>query len=268
MERGAPIVVALALSMIPACGAAPSSSAPVAPSAESKPQSDLTPALAESEWAILDKRESRARTRELEMIVVEIKRLEPLLVSMSQESKDRPATLRLLAEDYVELAVAAQRDGQAATARGDQALASSRKVTTERSRRGAINYYSLLINQYGGTPPVYANLDEAEYGLAIEYYLSGDAPRTRKVLLDLVKQMPGSKYTGRAYVLFGELFASEVPGDKSRYRAANQAFSKAASASSEQDVAKLALTRLAAVALVAGDPTTANSARFQRDALP
>jgi TolA-binding protein len=240
-------VVEIALSMLAACGGRPSapgtaapgrSSSPEVVSQQGKPQGDRTADLEESEWAILDKRESRTRTRELEMVVREIKGLEGQFFSLNEDSKDRPMLLRQLAEDYVELAFAAQRDVAAATAIGDLAGAASRKVTLARSRRGAINFYLLLVNEYGGKtsprfrdnpPPVYADLDEAKYYLAVEYYVSEDAPRTRRVLLDLVEDNPTSKFAGRAYVLFGEMFASEVPGDRTKYRPARLAFSRAAS---------------------------------------
>jgi len=110
---------------------------------------------------IRDQRQTALKQRVLALLVTEIQQLESLLRSTETRSKDRPQLLRRLAEDYVELENAAFREKTVAEVSRDaaktsnpreaqkqQSIAVSRKTTMERSRKAAIRYYSILVDDY------------------------------------------------------------------------------------------------------------------------
>src|SRR5580704_1044743 len=195
-----------------------------------------------------DLRKSALQQRVLALLVTEIQQLESLYRTTEARSKDRPMLLRRLAEDYVELENAAFREKTVAEVARDaakksnpreaqkqQSIANSRKTTREKSRKAAIRYYSLLVDDYSGQPsttfpqnppPAYAGLDEVYYYLAYEYEQSGDTANARRVYLDLITKTPNSKYISNAYLAFGELFFNEAQGDPSKWEPAKQAYQK------------------------------------------
>ncbi len=197
---------------------------------------------------IRDQRQTALKQRVLALLVTEIQQLESLLRSTETRSKDRPQLLRRLAEDYVELENAAFREKTVAEVSRDaaktsnpreaqkqQAIAVSRKTTMERSRKAAIRYYSLLVDDYSGQPsntfqtnppPAYPTLDEVYYYLAYEYEQSGDTANARRVYLDLITKTPNSKYISNAYLAFGELFFNEAQSDPAKWEPAKQAYQK------------------------------------------
>ena len=77
------------------------------------------------------------------------------------------------------------------------------------ARKKAIDYYTLIVNDY----PNYPQLDEVLYYLAYEYEQANDLENARKVYYDLIKKAPQSKYIPNAYLAFGELFFNEAQGD-------------------------------------------------------
>jgi len=197
---------------------------------------------------VRDARQSALKQRALALLVTEIQQLESLLKATENTSSDRPKLLRRLAEDYVELENAAFREKTEAEVKRDgfktsnprqaqaqQSIATSRKTTMERSRKAAIRYYSLLVDDYSGQPsttfpqnppPAYPVLDEVYYYLAYEYEQSGDTANARRVYLDLITKTPNSKYISNAYLAFGELFFNEAQGDPSKWEPAKQAYQK------------------------------------------
>ena len=197
---------------------------------------------------IRDQRQTALKQRVLALLITEIQQLESLYKSTDLRSKDRPMLLRRMAEDYVELENAAFREKTEAEIKRDnfkgsnpreagkqQAIANSRKTTMERSRKAAINDYSLLVTDYSGQPstnfasnppPAYPLLDEVYYYLAYEYEQAGDTANARRVYLDLITKTPNSKYIPNAYLAFGELFFNEAMGDPTKWEPAKQAYMK------------------------------------------
>ena len=197
---------------------------------------------------IRDQRQSALKQRVLALLITEIQQLESLYKSTEVRSKDRPQLLRRLAEDYVELENAAFREKTEAEVKRDnfkqsnpreagkqQAIANSRKTTMDRSRKAAINYYTVLVTDYSGQPsttfatnppPAYPLLDEVYYYLAYEYEQAGDTGNARRVYLDLITKTPNSKYIPNAYLAFGELFFNEAMGDPTKWEPAKQAYMK------------------------------------------
>jgi tetratricopeptide (TPR) repeat protein len=193
--------------------------APVAPStalsARPEPTSDIPFAV-----GIRDPRPSVSHQRVLPLIITEIQQLEALLKSTHVSSPDRPAMLRRLAEDYVELQNAAFRD-------------EARRTTMIAARKHAIDYYTLLTTEYAGDPSAtfpsnppasYPNLDEVYYYLAYAYEQAADTANARRVYLQLIVKQPNSKYVPYAYLSFGELFFAEAKADPSRWEFAKQAY--------------------------------------------
>jgi tetratricopeptide (TPR) repeat protein len=195
-----------------------------------------------------DQRQTALKQRALALLVTEIQQLESLLHATENSSTDRPKLLRRLAEDYVELENAAFREKTIAEVQRDawkksnprgaqnqQQIVNSRKNTMEKSRKAAIRYYSMLVDDYSGQPsttfpqnppPAYPVLDEVYYYLAYEYEQSGDTANARRVYLDLITKTPNSKYISNAYLAFGELFFNEAMSDPSKWEPAKQAYQK------------------------------------------
>jgi TolA-binding protein len=195
-----------------------------------------------------NQRATALKQRVLALLITEIQQLESLLKATEARSKDRPMLLRRLAEDYVELENAAFREKTEAEVKRDnfrsknpheagrqQAIANSRKTTMDRARRAAINYYTILVNDYSGQPsqtfatnppPAYPLLDEVYYYLAYEYEQASDTANARRVYLDLITKTPNSKYIPNAYLAFGELFFNEAQGDPTKWDPAKQAYIK------------------------------------------
>ena len=125
-----------------------------------------------------DDRTSRLKARQKGLLVTEIQGLENLFSSTGRGATDRPTLARRLAEDYVELESAAFRDKTNAEIARDgakktnpsqagqfQTQANSADNVQKAARNKAIQYYSLVKNDY----PAYPQLDEVLYFLAYEY---------------------------------------------------------------------------------------------------
>src|SRR6202041_661393 len=97
--------------------------------------------------AMRDARRSRLQPRSVGLVVTELQQLETLKGVTEPSSPDHPTLLRRLAEDYVELEIAAASD--------------RRKV--EAARAGAIRAYGELVTTHGATYPL---VDEVRYYLA------------------------------------------------------------------------------------------------------
>ena len=151
-----------------------------------------------------DERQSALKQRALALLVTEIQRLERCFDATENTSPDRPQApppsrrgLRRARERGVpredrtpRSRATPPRRANPREAQKQQSIANSRKTTLERSRKAAIRYYSMLVDDYSGQPsttfqqnppPAYPELDEVYYYLAYEYEQAGDtrqrAPR-------------------------------------------------------------------------------------------
>jgi TolA-binding protein len=148
-----------------------------------------------------DLRRHSARTQAL--LVTELQQLEQLLATVATTSPDRPALLRRLAEDYVELRKAAP----------NTAAAASRK---------AIDRYETLTREY----PNYPLSDEVLYYLALEHETLHDMMNARRTYYDLIKRYPSSSFIPYAYFAFGEMFFHEASSDPTKWDFAKQAYTE------------------------------------------
>jgi TolA-binding protein len=183
--------------------------------------------------AIRDGRKERLQARQKALLVTEIAKLEQLFGTTSKNSPDRPQLARRLAEDYVELESSAFRDKTQAEIDRDslkktnpaeagkkQATANDAEKTMKAARKKAVDYYTMVVNDY----PNYPALDEVLYYLAYEYEQAQDNNNARRVYYDLIKKRPDSKYIPNAYLAFGELFFNEAQGDPSKWDTAGDAY--------------------------------------------
>ncbi len=196
-----------------------------------------------------DDRKARLQARSRTLLVTEIPGLETLFAATKKSAPDRPNLARRLAEGYVELESAANREAtendikaQDAKKKGKsqdanaaaQASATSKKVL-EAARKNAIKYYSLLKDQYPKwcQTPNAADAaksqgcgDEVLYYLAYEYEQAKDYDKARKVYFELIQNWPKSKYIPNAYLAFGELFFQDAQGDPSKWSFAEQSYNE------------------------------------------
>lgn len=182
-----------------------------------------------------DERKSRLQARQRALLVTEIQGLERLFETTKKNAPDRPQLGRRLAEAYVELEAAAFRDKTEAEIKRDslkksnpqgagqqQTQANQAAAVLKAARKKAIDYYTLIVNDY----PNYGQLDEVLYYLAYEYEQANDLKNARSVYYDLIKKRPDSKYIPNAYLAFGELFFNEAQGDPSKWDLAAQAYAE------------------------------------------
>ncbi len=207
------------------------------PPREMNKQKDVKPTNPTEEMAAgtRDMRTTRLKARARALLITEIQGLERLYKRTAKNSPDRPQLIRRLAEGYVELESAAERDkieaevkaqdnkskkGQdkvVAAARRDAAQA---KKIVEAARKSAIQYYTLMAKGY----PTYSKIDEVLYYLAYEYERAGDLKNARAVYFELISKAPKSKYIPNAYLAFGELFFLDAQGDPANWELARDAY--------------------------------------------
>src|SRR6187402_1129312 len=121
-----------------------------------------------------DTRKNRLQARARALLITEIQGLERLYKRTAKKSPDRPQLVRRLAEGYVELESAAQRDKIASDIKAQDAKAKKQNATKFRNdaaqatkivaaaRDKAIAYYTMMKTDY----PNYSKLDEVLYYLA------------------------------------------------------------------------------------------------------
>ncbi len=141
-----------------------------------------------------------ATPRPPSLLRTELAALQRLLAATSQSAPDRPALLRRLANECVELRKA------------DDASASAE----------AIRYYTELARSYPSSP----NVDEDLYYLALESLVTGDLVGSRKAFYELIKSSPSSRFVPYAYFAFGDVFLQEAATDATKYDLAQQAYTK------------------------------------------
>jgi TolA-binding protein len=183
-----------------------------------------------------DSRTTRLQARSRALLITEIGGLERLYKNTSKKDKDRAQLVRRLAEGYVELESAANRDMIEAQIKADDAKAKKQRTTYDaqklealkakkilgEARKKAIVFYKVMKRDY----PDYSKFDEILYYLAYEYEQAGELDDARKVYLELIDKAPKSKYVPNAYLAFGELFFAEAMADPSKWQLAASAYSK------------------------------------------
>ncbi len=179
-----------------------------------------------------DARKFRLKNRAQALLIREISGLERLFKTTPKNDPDRPQLIRRLAEGYVELEGAAQRDRIQNEIKVQDARRKKQNNTTARAaaikakkieaaaRKKAIAYYSLMKQSY----PNYSKIDEILYYLAYEYEQGKDLANARKIYFELIQKAPNSPYIPNAYLAFGELFFQEAQGDPSAWPLAEQAY--------------------------------------------
>lgn len=183
-----------------------------------------------------DSRQTRLKARSRALLITEIGGLERLFRKTSKQDADRPQLVRRLAEGYVELESAANRDMTEANIKADDAKnkkqrntydesrkeAAKAKKILEEARNKAILYYRVMKRDY----PDYSKIDEVLYYLAYEYEQANQLDDARKVYLELIEKAPKSKYVPNAYLAFGELFFNEAMAEPAKWALAASAYEK------------------------------------------
>src|SRR6478735_2457477 len=199
-----------------------------------KRQDDSKPVNPEemTKLAERDTRKNRLQARARALLITEIQGLERLYKRTPKKSPDRPQLVRRLAEGYVELESAAQRDKIAADISAQDAKRKKQDASKFRSdaaaadkilaaaRKSAISYYTLMKTDY----PDYSKIDEVLYYLAYEYEQGGDLKNARATYFELIQKAPKSAYIPNAYLAFGELFFQEAQGDPSKWELSAAAY--------------------------------------------
>lgn len=206
------------------------------PPVEKKDRKDLKPTNPDvSQTAGLrDERTTRLKARARALLITEISGLERLYASTRKKSPDRPQLVRRLAEGYVELEAAANRDKIQGEVDADDAKraknkskydkarneAAKAKKVLDSARQNAIKFYNVMKKDY----PTYSKIDEVLYYLAYEYEQAADLDNARKVYFELIQKAPKSKYVPNAYLAFGELFFQEAMGDPAKWALSSEAY--------------------------------------------
>lgn len=160
-----------------------------------------TSALTDAENDALDSRTSYRSPRATALLVTELSGLTTLLNATPETAPDRPLLVRRIAEDYVELARAAERDAARSNPSADPrraaTLARAQRQVATTARRAAIASYTALL----ALP--YAQSDEARYYLALERARVGDMEGARRSATDLIASGSRSAWASRARLLLG-----------------------------------------------------------------
>lgn len=208
------------------------------PRERKKRDDDLAPRTASESMSAgqRDTRSSRLQARSRALLITEITGLERLYRQTPKGDKDRPQLVRRLAEGYVELESAANRDMVEAEIARDDAKrkrqksaydkskkeASKAKAILKEARKNAIRYYRIMKRDY----PTYSKIDEVLYYLAYEYEQANELDKARKAYLELIEKKPKSQYVPYAYLAFGELFFNDAMADPSKWALAASAYRK------------------------------------------
>src|SRR6187549_739973 len=184
-------------------------------------------------YAERDTRQNRLQARARALLITEIQGLERLYKRTAKKSPDRPQLTRRLAEAYVELESAANRDKIAADVQSQDAKkknpgaaakfkadAVQAEKIVKAAREKAIVYYTMMKNDY----PDYSKLDEVLYYLAYEHEQGGNLKDARSIYFELIQKAPKSPFIPYAYLAFGELFFQESQADPSKWDLAAAAY--------------------------------------------
>lgn len=201
-----------------------------------KRQDDVKPVNPDElkKFAERDTRKNRLQARARALLITEIQGLERLYKRTDKKSADRPQLTRRLAEAYVELESAANRDKIAADIQAQDAKAKKNDAGANKfkadavqaqkivkaARDKAIVYYTQMKNDY----PDYSKLDEVLYYLAYEHEQGGNLKEARSTYFELIQKAPKSPFIPYAYLAFGELFFQEAQGDPAKWDLAAAAY--------------------------------------------
>jgi len=133
----------------------------------------------------------------------EIEQLATLFASTPQSSPERASIARRLAEDWVELEVAAPND-----------------LTRASARVEVMKYYTLLETDF----PTYPQLDEVYFRHAYECEQAHDPAKAQSLYGEIVQRFPSSKYAANAYLAIGEMYFDQAQSDPSKLDFAAQAY--------------------------------------------
>jgi tetratricopeptide (TPR) repeat protein len=183
-----------------------------------------------------DTRKARLEARSRALLITEISGLSRLFAKTKKADKDRAQLVRRLAEGYVELGSAANRDMVEAEIRRDEAKRKKQRNTYDKEKREALKAKKILAEARGKAIafyrvmkrdyPDYSKIDEILYYLAYEYEQAGKLDNARKVYLELIEKAPKSEYVPNAYLAFGELFFNDAMADPSKWALAESAYQK------------------------------------------
>ena len=218
--------------------------------------------------SVRDERFSRRAPRATALLIVEVQGLESLYRATPMASPDRPKLLRRLAENYAELALAAERElAQQALATAARSPSLDRRVTAARAE--AIAHYQILDDEYprwcavpsAGDPATGTGCaDEVLYYLGLTAERAGQLDLARRSYLSVVQDHPQSRFIPAAYLAFGELFRAEADKDRSKLPLARQAYLEVVTyPPPENHVYGYAQYRLAEVHALEGDDPEALS---------
>lgn len=158
---------------------APSAAEPEPPSPE-PPAAAAAPAALPASATARDPRRSSASPRPRALLVTELQALERLFQATPKSSPDRPTLMRRLAEGYVELEHAAEREVGGA------------KVV-QAARKNALKYYLAVRSDY----PTFAKLDEVLYYAGYEHERGGNLAQARALYRELGTKFPNSPFLAR-----------------------------------------------------------------------
>ncbi|MBK8998599.1 MAG: hypothetical protein IPM35_23000 [Myxococcales bacterium] len=164
----------------------PAVAEPEPPAAEAEPPSPeppvatAAPALPAASATARDPRMAARRPRARALLVAELQALERLHQATPKSAPDRPMLMRRLAEGYVELEYAAEREPDGA------------KVV-QAARKNALKYYLALRSDY----PTFAKLDEVLYYAGYEHERGGNLAQARALYRELGAKFPSSPFRAR-----------------------------------------------------------------------
>lgn len=228
--------------------------APEEPAAVAKQAAPPTTTMdADLATLVRDPRKSRWAPQPTPQLITKLQLLESLHSSMPRNAADRPAVLRRLAEDYIELKHAARRDKERLLSSSGPSNAGRPQATNEIAKLDnlitsaqtiAFKYYMILVHTYPNycqsphpTDPAQSHgcLDEPLYALALEYQEVDRLDEARKHYFNIIKNFPQSKWVAYAYLAFGELFLAEGMADPSKLDIAQKSYEEVLKASSPQN---------------------------------
>ncbi len=181
-----------------------------------------------------EERQSRLQARARALLTREIQGLEKLYQRTSEKHSDKGKLARRLAEAYVELESAANRDriqavikqqdlgpkGKPEVIQKAKAEEKAAAKVSDLARKKAITYYTWVKDNV----PQYPKLDEVLYYLAFEYELDGNIDKARSIYWELIQKSPQSSYIPNAYLAFGELFFQEAQANPDVWATAGEAY--------------------------------------------
>ena len=186
----------------------------------------------------LDARPNATKPRARQLVLTELNGVERLLELTAPGAPDRPQLVRRVAEDYVELRNATEREEPSLS--GEQARLAGDMITAASVQ--AIAHYEKLLD----IAPNYGKRDDVLYYMAIEHGFRSDLRQVRERMFELINEHPTSVHVPLAYFAFGELFRFEALTDRSKTQLALAAFKEVTRYPQSQNSAHcLSLERLA-----------------------